>query len=800
MHDSLRRLSPIAFLSLALILSLSAGPLPASQAAVSSHADLYVSPAGNDSWSGTLEAPNAAHSDGPFATLERARREVQNFKKRKRAGEIIVMLREGTYFLGAPLNFSSADSGSEAAPVVYAAYPGEKPVISGGRRVTGWKQVSSGRWVANLDPNGWHYFEQLFIKNERRYRPRLPKKGYFYNDGPVFVDSQSENCRFFAQRRGAYACFDRFSFHHGDLQSNYANITDVEIDDFEKWTMSKMRLRSVEGNIAYLTGPTFQNADNYGFIERHRFLVENVKEALSDPGEWYLDRSNWQLTYLSNPGENPETDGVIVPQLPQLLLANGLSYVTFRGLTFAHDNWVVPDEGHYALQSEPKVPAALSFRGSNHIVFDECVLAHTGGWALDFVTGDGPSFANVVQHSVLYDLGTGGIRVGDYFRPGDSEDSVSRDNRFENNLITGGGRVLPSGIGMGIWLGNSPGNTITHNEIYDIYGGGIGVCVPTPRGCPFPHDNTISFNHIYNIGEGMISDFAGIYVAAYKTTGNKVVNNWVHDITHNFQDHDGYGGQGIYLDNITSNVLVENNVVYRASEATIFNNKGANNTYNNNILAYGREGIIKRGGFEERGGNRQRMMRENQDRPFGRMGGRRRGPGGQGQGRQRRQDTEGREMPDFDKPVLYFTHNIALFSHGGIQKTPGQWICARPDNEEPVPCTQRFFFDSNLYWGAGGERAKFATANADNFRQTDEHSLDDWRKLGEDQGSMIEDPKFKNPHYPEDDFTLLPGSPATKIGFKPFDYKQAGLTSAPIMRPPKLAPAFPLQVMRPDEY
>ena len=356
---------------------------------------------------------------------------------------------------------------------------------------------------------------------------------------------------------------------------------------------------------------------------------------------------------------------------------------------------------------------------------------------------------------------------------------------------------------MGIWIGNSPGNTLTHNEIYDVYGGGIGVCVPTPRGCPFPHDNTISFNHIHDVGEGMISDFAGIYVAAYKTNGNKVINNWVHDITHNFQDRDGYGGQGIYLDNITSNVLVENNLVYRASEATIFNNKGANNTYNNNILAYGREGIIKRGGFEERMNRRRMMQGGGGDRGFGRMGqGRRRGPGGGlPGGRPMGQDDEGRERPDFDKPVFYFTRNIVLFSHGGIQKTPGQWICARPDNEQPVPCTERFFFDTNLYWGADGGKARFATADADNFRQVDEHSISDWQKLGEDVHSVFEDPRLKAPRYPEDDFTVPDGSPAiSKIGFKPFDYRQAGLTSAPVFRPPRQAPAFPLQVLKPDEY
>ena len=37
----------------------------------------YVSPTGNDSWSGTLAAPNAANTDGPFATFDRARAAVQ---------------------------------------------------------------------------------------------------------------------------------------------------------------------------------------------------------------------------------------------------------------------------------------------------------------------------------------------------------------------------------------------------------------------------------------------------------------------------------------------------------------------------------------------------------------------------------------------------------------------------------------------------------------------------------------------------------------------------------------------------
>jgi len=45
-------------------------------------ADFYVSPDGNDNWSGRLECPNASKTDGPFATLTRARDAVREMKER----------------------------------------------------------------------------------------------------------------------------------------------------------------------------------------------------------------------------------------------------------------------------------------------------------------------------------------------------------------------------------------------------------------------------------------------------------------------------------------------------------------------------------------------------------------------------------------------------------------------------------------------------------------------------------------------------------------------------------------------
>src|SRR5690349_4786443 len=154
MLDSFRRLSILALLALVILLAfalLTVQPPDLAAAAQTGvragRADFYVSPEGKDSWSGTLEAPNAAKSDGPFATLDRARRAVHDVKKGSRNTPIVVMLRGGTYFLSAPLKLDRGDSGKANAPIVYTAYPGEKPVISGGRRITGWSNTSGNTWT-----------------------------------------------------------------------------------------------------------------------------------------------------------------------------------------------------------------------------------------------------------------------------------------------------------------------------------------------------------------------------------------------------------------------------------------------------------------------------------------------------------------------------------------------------------------------------------------------------------------------------------------------------------------------------
>src|SRR5207253_2720042 len=104
--------------------------------AASSGRILYVATTGNDSWSGRFSAPNSQKSDGPLLTLRAARDRIRAARKADRAGApTVVLIREGTYPITEPLVLTPEDSGRENEPMIYAAYPGERPVISGGRRI-----------------------------------------------------------------------------------------------------------------------------------------------------------------------------------------------------------------------------------------------------------------------------------------------------------------------------------------------------------------------------------------------------------------------------------------------------------------------------------------------------------------------------------------------------------------------------------------------------------------------------------------------------------------------------------------
>jgi len=625
-------------------------------------------------------------------------------------------------------------------------------VISGGKQITGWTQVSTDEWEASAA--GFQYFEQLWVNGQRIYRPDTTNSSYLYFVGPVYSAYKTASCPVPVGTQ--YECFDRFQFRGGDLKSTYYSLNDVEIDDFECWTMPRMRVSSIDtaNDTAFLTGSTSTQQSCHGFIAGHKYLVENVKEDLSKPGQWYLDQPNDQILYIASPGENPNSESFVAPQLEQLIVANGLSYVTFQGLTFSNANWVVPPQGWISPQGEElnptsEVPGALSFVDSSYITVASSTVSHIGDYAISFVGTGGfqptpqSPYSNEVINSEMYDTGAGGIVVGRLPLPTDTDANVAQYTLIQNNEIEGIGRFLPGSYG--VYVLNSHNNAISHNDIHDTYSNAIGVGGTYGGSLKLPqlaHDNLIEFNLAYDINQGVADDGGAIYTASGNAQGNEILNNVVHDVTADLNSTvHGYGGWGIYFDSTSQNVLAENNLVYRTSNPSIHQNDGFNNTVTNNILAYGNLGAIDR--------------------------------------------------THNNASSLTVTRNIILWdinsAQGSFQR--GIWTCSGT-------CTSQFSFSDNLYWYLGGT-PNFITTNGDSGNPID-HTLSQWQALGEDEGSLVANPMFADPGYPADNFTLASDSPAFSIGFVPFDASLAGLLQGSQTMGPVVAPAFPLHLLNPN--
>jgi len=170
----------LALLSVPLVLfvlSLLLPPSAQAQDVSPGPGRFFVALGGNDAWTGALPAPNEQKTDGPFATLGRAREAVRAAKGAKGlTTPVTVMVRGGTYFLAEPLQFAPEDSGTEQCPITYMAYPGEKPVLSAGRRITGWTTKDGKLYTALLTEvkdSKW-FFRQLRVGDERQIRARTP--------------------------------------------------------------------------------------------------------------------------------------------------------------------------------------------------------------------------------------------------------------------------------------------------------------------------------------------------------------------------------------------------------------------------------------------------------------------------------------------------------------------------------------------------------------------------------------------------------------------------------------------------
>ncbi|MDC0584723.1 right-handed parallel beta-helix repeat-containing protein [Bacteroidales bacterium] len=729
-------------------------------------ADFYVSTTGNDGWSGTLASPNNAQTDGPFATLDRARKAVRELKSTKQ-DDISVYIRGGRYFLSETVIFNLEDAATDMHTITYAAYPGEEPIFSSGVNIDGWKELGwnippelpemakNNIWTTDV-PEELGRFKTLYDGDSRL--PRARCQGF----NPLPLKNNDEN----------HDPFNTMAFPKGELKS-WDNIEDVELVIRPiPWTMHILPLKSVdmEASIAKTSVRGIYGLKvNRRLSEGKAAWIENVLEGLDSPGEWVLNTLEKKLYYWPI-GDKP-SDQIFAPTLTVLIKVEGkidfdgptdapVKGLVFKDLTFTQaDRGTINENDKASIQHDweiiDKDDALIRFRGSENCVVKNCKFYNSGGSAIRM---DLYSQGNHVEGNEINNLGGGGIHFIGY---GPGTKNVNKNNKIINNHIHHVGQLYWHAHAIVVW--QSGDNLVSHNYIHHVPRKAIclsGVrphffqpnraavkyklreCAPAirwheikdsvkvsesaielgrihkanvfepmewPEITVYLHtvNNVVEYNEAYRTNE-ILGDGSSMNVSG-AGEGNVLRRNYIHHIF----NPDLHGA--IRTDDYQNGTLIEENVIFRTNSDGICLRH--NNTAINNIVC----DVDNLDGRESGVSCKYLWIGHNK-----------------------------LDGSIIDKNIYFHPGNHQMFIGRGYG----------PDVWENLRLMDGGSIDSNIYFNA------LASDNP--------AIIEKMRSLGHDKNSAYIDPLFED--WENGDFRLKPNSPALKMGIKSIDIREAGLT------------------------
>ncbi|HET6324479.1 MAG TPA: right-handed parallel beta-helix repeat-containing protein [Planctomycetaceae bacterium] len=734
----------------------------AQSAAATKSGDFYVATNGRDSWSGSVSEPNADRTDGPFATLTRARNAVRELKKVSHKKDFVVRIRGGTYVLRETLVFSLDDSAPNGGTITYAASPGEKPILSSGVPIRSWRKLTENPpevpatargklWVADLPPD----FDRILTLYDGLERlPRARTKGF---TPPEFVKPNQP--------------LDQFRFPVGAMK-NWPDLKEAELlvipsCDYE---MNILPIASVDerAGVAKTASAPSRPIGKVKYFDK-TLWIENLLEALDEPGEWVFSAAERKI-YLWPKGERPG-EGIVAPGLTELIKVEGkIDYdgpqdqpvrgLVFQGLTFAHAERF-PWHGYtgWSLQHSwemfDRPTAAMRFRGASECAVVGCRFTATSGTGirLDLTCQQNRIAGNAFSH-----LGAMAILLAGY---GPGTKNTNDHNEVVNNWVRDTGEVYWATPAIMVW--QSGNNHVANNLIHNTPYTGIAVNgrVSMGRGDPsgdasravrwreigetklsfdwsewydyekFLHarENLVEKNEIHHVMESM-GDGNGIYISG-SGRANHIYHNFVHHCSGTHM------GAGIRCDDVQNETIVEGNVIYRIHSVQVGISMTGRNHILNNIIADIRPSPRKM-------------------RPANIVHGYICVPGLYPYGpKNAKLDITGARI---ERNIIYSPRNdyLPVLEYRSFSTGPGDRL-------------KGTYTDHNLYWcptdPAWGQKY-----------------LDGQQPLGVENNSLCADPLFVD--LEKGDLRLKPDSPAWKLGFQLIDLDSIGLLpNHPYCRP-----------------
>lgn len=515
-------------------------------------ADFHVATDGSDTNPGTREKP--------FATLSRARDAVRTLGRDR---PISVLVGGGTYRLDKPLEFGPEDSGTETCSITYAAAAGERPIFSGGRRLTGWRKGDGEVWTVQVPgvSEGAPAFHQLWVNGRRAVRARTPN-----------ADDTAPCGRLKAAVLDAATRSHTYSFSPGQLAA-WGNLGDVEAVVFGNWEITRKRFDTVQpaAGTARMLGPHARPHEAIAAGAGRYFYLENAREFLDQPGEWYFDRKTGTLHYWPRPGEDLATAEVVAPVLTRLLEVQGtpaapVRNLHFKGLELAHADWTFPAGGYLGVQAchfttgtdwdkaaAARIDAAARWDHAGDSSFEDGGVAHVGGCGIELNTR---CVRCTVAGNHIHDVSGNGIMLGGPR----AEADVPEDCRITDNCVHACG--LDYAGAVGIWVGFARRAVIAHNEVFDLPYTGISLGwqwdpQPTPA-----RENTVEGNHVHHV-MNRLGDGGCIYTLGFQP-GTRIVGNHLHDVNRSALCQ-AAPNNGMFIDEGSKGFHFERNLIYATS-------------------------------------------------------------------------------------------------------------------------------------------------------------------------------------------------------------------------------------------